>query len=217
MPRKAAWAVPPDGQISSIWSARASFASTAARKYRFHQKRNFPCQLNVIWVVQSLSAKIFRFSRSPNQRHKHRIPPSHEGRFAIVTDVESGMRWTQASLLTRARICRGRPSRVVLTPRRWRQVGDDASTDVWHRAGDGGKKARSPGRARRKPLTPSRGECRAFSGVTVVTNARVLYTTTRGCGRIGRPAFPAPSVHNSRAEPEDKARAKQAAGSRGHG
>jgi hypothetical protein len=30
------------------------------------------------------------------------------------------------------------------------------------------------------------------SGVTVVTNARVYYTT-RGCGRYGRPAFPAPS------------------------
>ena len=27
-------------------------------------------------------------------------------------------------------------------------------------AGDGGKKARSPGRARRKPLKPLRGECR---------------------------------------------------------
>jgi len=31
------------------------------------------------------------------------------------------------------------------------------------------------------------------SGVTVVTNACAFYTT-RGCGRIGRPAFPAPSV-----------------------
>ena len=30
------------------------------------------------------------------------------------------------------------------------------------------------------------------SGVTVVTNARVYYTT-RGCGRTKRPAFPAPS------------------------
>ena len=29
-------------------------------------------------------------------------------------------------------------------------------------------------------------------GVTVVTNARVYYTT-RGCGRTKRPAFPAPS------------------------
>ena len=32
------------------------------------------------------------------------------------------------------------------------------------------------------------------SGVTVVTNARVYYQHTRGCGRIGRPAFPAPSM-----------------------
>jgi hypothetical protein len=39
-------------------------------------------------------------------------------------------------------------SRVVLTPRRWRQVGGRNSV------GDGGKKARSP-RARRKPLKPS--------------------------------------------------------------
>jgi hypothetical protein len=31
------------------------------------------------------------------------------------------------------------------------------------------------------------------SGVTVVTNARAYYQYTRGCGRIGRPAFPAPS------------------------
>ena len=81
----------------------------------------------------------------------------------------------------------GRRSRVVLTPRRWRQVGGSDSAD------DGDNKARSPGRARRKPLKPLRGECRAFSGVTVVTNARAFYTT-RGCGRIGRPAFPAPSV-----------------------
>jgi hypothetical protein len=29
--------------------------------------------------------------------------------------------------------------------------------------------------------------------VTVVTNARAYYQYTRGCGRIGRPAFPAPS------------------------
>jgi hypothetical protein len=50
---------------------------------------------------------------------------------------------------------------------------------------DGGKRARSPGRARYKLLKPLRGECRAFSGVTVVTNARAYYHYTRGCGRIG--------------------------------
>src|SRR5207302_10862361 len=55
--------------------------------------------------------------------------------------TRGGMRWTQAARLTRARTC-GRQSRVVLTPRRWRQVGGSNS------AGDGGKRARSPGRAR---------------------------------------------------------------------
>ena len=36
------------------------------------------------------------------------------------------------------------------------------------------------------------------SGVTVVTNACVYYQYTRGCGRIERPAFPAPSVFRER-------------------
>jgi hypothetical protein len=31
------------------------------------------------------------------------------------------------------------------------------------------------------------------SGVTVVTNSYAFYFCMRGCGRIGRPAFPAPS------------------------
>jgi hypothetical protein len=35
------------------------------------------------------------------------------------------------------------------------------------------------------------------SGVTVVTNARVYYTT-RGCGRTKRPAFPTPSFSGER-------------------
>jgi hypothetical protein len=48
----------------------------------------------------------------------------------------------------------GRRSRVVLTPRRWRQVSRSNSR------GDGGNKARSPGRARRKPLKPLRREGR---------------------------------------------------------
>jgi hypothetical protein len=71
----------------------------------------------------------------------------------MVTDVRNGMRWTQAALLTRALAC-GRRSRVVLTPRRRRQVSGRTFAD------DGDKKARSPGRVRRKPLKPSRGECR---------------------------------------------------------
>ena len=37
------------------------------------------------------------------------------------------------------------------------------------------------------------------SGVTVVTNARAYYHYTRGCGRIERPAFPAPLLGQRRA------------------
>src|SRR5229473_7422315 len=78
-----------------------------------------------------------------------------------------------------------------------KSCGPDAPTLVssWRAtADDGGKQARSPGRARRKPLKPLRGECRVISGVTVVTMlvCFVLFRT-RGCGCSGHPAFPAPS------------------------
>jgi hypothetical protein len=54
------------------------------------------------------------------------------------------------------RRCCGRQNRVVLTPRRWRQVLRKASRPYRARtshisADDGGKRARSPGRARHKP------------------------------------------------------------------
>jgi hypothetical protein len=79
---------------------------------------------------------------------------------------------------------------VVLAPRRWCQVGGRKSAD------DGGKKARSPGRARSKPLKPLRGECRMLSGASAVnTRAHTYYPQrARGCGCTGHPAFPAPSV-----------------------
>jgi len=59
---------------------------------------------------------------------------------------------------------------------------------------DGDKRARSPGRARRKPLAPSRAGMPGDPGATVVTNARVYYHYTRGCGCIEHPAFPTPSL-----------------------
>jgi hypothetical protein len=86
---------------------------------------------------------------------------SQEGRFAVVTSVGCGMRWTRRRQLT-SDGCRGRRSRVVLTPRRWRHVGDDAS----HRADNGDKKARSPGRARRNPLKPIAQETPDCTGQT---------------------------------------------------
>jgi hypothetical protein len=84
------------------------------------------------------------------------VPLIHEGRFAIVTDVERDA--MDADGADDEGAGGGRRSRVVLTPRRWRQVGDDAS----HYTDDGDKKARSPERARRKPLKPLRGECRVI-------------------------------------------------------
>jgi hypothetical protein len=130
-------------------------------------------------------AKIFRFSFDPNQLHIPRHPGPHKGAFRDRHERRVGMRWTQVARLTRA-LCCGRRSRVVLTPRRWRQVGERNFT------GDGGKKARSPRRARNKLLKPSRAGMPGDPGATVVTNACAYYLRARGCGCNGHPAFPAP-------------------------
>jgi hypothetical protein len=44
---------------------------------------------------QAPFAKIFLFSADPNQLHIQGVPCPQEGRFAIVTDVGCGMRWTR--------------------------------------------------------------------------------------------------------------------------
>jgi hypothetical protein len=79
-------------------------------------------------------------------------------------------------------------------------------------AGDGGKPARSPGRARRKPLKPLRAGTSGDSGVLVVTRVRSTNTKcTRGRGCNGHPAFPTPSFW---AEDSCTPRAHRAARSR---
>ena len=63
-----------------------------------------------------------------------------------------------------------------------------------HRADDGGKKARSPGRARRKPLKPLARGMPGDPGVTVVTMLVCFLLFAREtAGALARPAFPAPS------------------------
>jgi hypothetical protein len=55
---------------------------------------NFLKQFNVIWVVQSFDEKYFA-SRFPQISGFFVASRTHkEGRFAIVTNVGSGMRWT---------------------------------------------------------------------------------------------------------------------------
>jgi hypothetical protein len=91
---------------------------------------------------------------------------------------------------------------VVLTLRRWRQVGEKCL------AGDGDNKARSPGRARRKPLKPLRAGMPGESGEPRGDYARMLSIfCMRGCGCTEHPAFPTPSfclgrifVHDSGAD-----------------
>src|ERR1700721_176245 len=66
-------------------------------------------------------AKIFRFTFDANHFTTSRHPGPHKGAFRDRHERRVGMRWTRAALLTSALSC-GRRSRVVLTPRRWRQV-----------------------------------------------------------------------------------------------
>ena len=72
--------------------------------------------------------------------------------------------------MTKARIS-GRPSRVVLMPRRWHQVCASC-------ASDGDKKARSPGRSRSSRKTIARG-VPGDAGVTVVTIWRGFFSARR--------------------------------------
>src|ERR1700726_4330466 len=89
------------------------------------------------------------------------------------------------------RLARGRRSRVVLTPRRRRQVGERDFTS------DGDKKARSPGRARNKLLKPSRAGMPGDPGATVVTNARAYYSTRAAAGATGTRHSPRPLLGGS--------------------
>jgi hypothetical protein len=87
----------------------------------------------------------------------HRLVPP-EGRIAVVTDA--GRDAVDADSAADDSTRCGRPSRVVLTPRRWRQVGENKFSPV--------TVTKKPDRREehgvsRKPL---RGECRVFAGVT---------------------------------------------------
>jgi hypothetical protein len=92
----------------------------------------------------------------------------------------SGMRWTRRCLLTSGR-GGGRRSCVVLSPRRWRHVGDDANASRRQRW------QTSIGSPRRAPISrkPLRGEGRLSPPVPVV-NALAQISFARG-PRVQRP------------------------------
>src|SRR6476660_9259546 len=84
-----------------------------------------------------------------------------------------------------------RPSRVVLTPRCWRQVCDRKRRRRC-------QTSLVTGEITKYAVKPLRGECRVISGVTVVTTLGAFFLSARGCGCIVRPAFPAPSAISER-------------------
>src|SRR6202521_3215187 len=95
------------------------------------------------------------------------------------------------------RCCSVRRSRVVLTPRCWRQVRGVKSAqpglDKTYPLSDGGKTARSPGRARRKPLKPLRAGMPGDSGVLVVTRVRSTNKSAHeAAGALGTRRSPRP-------------------------
>jgi hypothetical protein len=114
-------------------------------------KSNFLNRFKPIPPVQS-SAKKYSASALPQIKFiSIAVPPPHEGRFAIVTDVGGGMRWTQgAERQSLARTSGGLGDGEIVWS--WRseagvQVGDDAS----HHAGDGGNQAMVTGESTYNP------------------------------------------------------------------
>jgi hypothetical protein len=113
------------------------------------------------------------------------IPPRQEGRSANRHQTRDGMRWTLL-VLPDERHQSGRPSRVVLSPRRWGQV---------FRATFRGKaivatKPGTPGE-HGAPLTPLRRGCRMFR--RICGDCPLLSLLRAGHGCDVHPAFPAPS------------------------
>jgi hypothetical protein len=117
----------------------------STHKIPLRLKTNFISPFNSITSVQISREKYSALCRPQITSTLPRIPPHEEGRFAIVTNVEAGSGGRDGSRAfltpTNELIClredrggtgtrpvvkvlaqgfRGRPSRVVLAPRRWR-------------------------------------------------------------------------------------------------
>jgi hypothetical protein len=87
----------------------------------------------------------------PNQRQIPCRPVLNKGRFAIVTDVEAGCGGREGAVDEQRQ--RGQRSRVVLTPRRWRQGRGAIRERRW-------QKSPVTGESAKQPLKPLRREGR---------------------------------------------------------
>jgi len=103
------------------------------------------------------------------------------------------------------------PDAPTLASSSRRLVGPTGLRQNLNPQGDGGKQARSPGRARRKPLKPLRAGMPGDSGVLVVTRVRSTTTSAHeAAGATGIRHSPRPQ----RARVSSTTRAHRAAGSR---
>jgi len=84
----------PDGQIDFDFDRRCARRSLSTRENRVRQKANFASRFNAILPVQSCREKYSDFVFSEINVNCSRPALDQEGRFAIVTNVERGMRWT---------------------------------------------------------------------------------------------------------------------------
>jgi hypothetical protein len=165
--------------------ARKSAKSPVAPKIEFPE----PNQADA--TCPAVAAKINRFAIHPNHLHKPRRPaPLNRGAFR-----DRHGRWVRDAVdafgAKDERIFEsGRRSRVVLTPRRWRQLGDEASVS---RRGWWQQSPVTRESAKETVKTIRVRECRVIRRVPAVTNSRVFYLSTRGCGCACHPAFPTPS------------------------
>jgi hypothetical protein len=175
---------------------------------RHTAEKKFFFEFNLIWVVQP-----------PLQKYSHSlltqitcisvaVSPHWRGG-SRSSRTRGGMRWTRHVIKTND-IARGRRSRVVLTPRRWRQVLEkQASWGRWWQTGPVTRES-----AEETVKTIARG-MPGVSGVTVVTCLRAFYFCTQGCGRVERSAFPAPS-HYSKGRSSRTTRTRRVARRRRH-
>jgi len=104
-----------------IASSLALLAMTGSwSEYRFNQGGDLPDGLSRNFPVQPLCEKFSAFPVGQITFINSPRPASTRGAYAS-SRTWGGMRWTRAAH-GRMRLTRGRRSRVVLTPRRWRQV-----------------------------------------------------------------------------------------------
>src|SRR5579883_2136047 len=140
------------------------------------QKSNFPFPFKLMLLVQPSRKKYFASRLAQITFISAAVPRPPRGTFR-----DRHERWVRDAVdaIGTSDECadRGRRSRVVPTPRRWRQaLRDDPQSH-------GGKKARSPRRARRKPLKPFACGNAGLKRRTCGDYARVVFIfPTRGCG-----------------------------------